>query len=195
MDLSPRAQERLARIGSLSEAEQQRLRQNAELEAVLTPFFTGMATTEELWQQVKDLSASTGPDTIRQAQTRITDTLRLQMNPDDFEKRKAALLALETLKESGKYSALELLLGSIVSLRQRYEDVKQQALDQIRQQLEGQVRAAAEQARRQGMLVDTESTLEASLKSSPEWRDFIMRHDAGAQKTLDDYLARIRAML
>jgi hypothetical protein len=97
MDLSPRAQERLARIGSLSEAEQQRLRQDAELEAVLTPFFTGMATTEELWQQVKDLSTSTGPDAIRQAQTRITGTLRLQMNPEDFEKRKAALLVASSL--------------------------------------------------------------------------------------------------
>ena len=58
-----------------------------------------------------------------------------------------------------------------------------------------QVRAAAEQARRQGVLVDSASTLEATLKASPEWRDFITRHDAAAQKTLDDYLTRIRAML
>ena len=195
MDLSPRAQERLARIGALSEPEQRQIQQDRELETILSPFFTGTATTEDLWQLAKSHAESSGPGFIRRAQEKITATFRLQMSDDDLERRKSALLALETLKPAGKYSALELLLGSIVSLRQRYNDVKKQALEQVKQQMEGQVRAAAEQARRQGMLVDTQSTLEASLKSSPEWRDFITRHDAAAQKTLDDYLARIRAML
>lgn len=122
-------------------------------------------------------------------------TFRLQMADEDLQKRKAALLALETLKPSGKYSALELLLGSILSLKQRYNEVKQQALAQVREQLQDQVRLAAEQARRQGALMDTAATMEANVKASPEWRDFMMRHDAAAQKTLNDYMARIRAML
>jgi len=195
MDLSPRAQERLARIGALSPAEQQRLKQENELEALLSPYFTGTASAEDLWQQVKSLSNSAGPGIIKQAQEKLLATLRLQMSPEDFELRKAALLALETLKKPGKYSALELLMGSIVSLRQRYDDVKQQALGQVREQMEGQLRAAAEQARRQGVLVDTASTVEASLKASPEWRDFITRHDTAAQKTLDDYIVRVKALL
>jgi len=195
MDLSPRAQERLARIGALSPEEQQRLQQERDLEGVLSPYFTGAATTEDLWQQVKSLTASAGPGIVRQAQERLLATFRLQMSQEDFERRKAALLALETLKKAGKYSAIELLLGSIVSLRQRYEEVKQQALAQVREQMDGQLRAAAEQARRQGVLVDTASTIEASLKASPEWRDFITRHDASAQKTLDDYIARVKALL
>ena len=195
MDLSPRAQERLARIGALSPEEQHRLQQERELEAVLAPYFTGSMSADDLWQHVKELSASGGPGTIKQAQEKMLATFRLQMNPVDFERRKAAILALETLKKNGKYSALELLMGSIVSLRQRYEDVKQQALDQVREQMDGQLRAAAEQARRQGVLVDTASTIEASLKASPEWREFITRHDAAAQKTLDDYIGRMKALL
>ena len=195
MDLSPRAQERLARIGAISDAEKQTLQHEAEIEAALAPFFTGAASTEELWQRVKSLMAAGGPDVVKQAQSKVADTFRLQMSKDDFEGRKKALLALETLKPSGKYSALELLLGSVTSLKQRYEDVKTQALEQVREQMQDQVRAAAEQARRQGVLVDTASTMEATLKASPEWRDFASRHDASAQKTLDDYLARIKAML
>jgi len=195
MDLSPRAQERLARIGTLTETEQRRLQRERQLDATLSPFFTGNATAEELWQQVKSLSLSLGPEVIREAQERLVATLKLQMGDQDMQMHKAALLALETLKPSGKYSALELLLGSIVSLRQRYNEMKQQALEQVRQQMQDQVLAAAEQARRQGVLMDTAATLEASLKSSPEWQDFSMRHDATAQKTLNDYLARIRAML
>ncbi len=195
MDLSPRAQERLARIGALSEADKEQLLRERELDNVLSPFFTGTATAEELWTQVKSLAETRGPATVKQAQEKITSTLRLHMSDDDFARRRTALLALETLKPSGKYSALELLMGSIASLRQRYTDTKQQALEQVREQMEAQIHAAAEQARRQGMLVDTASTLEATLKASPEWRDFSMRHDGATQKTLDDYLARIRAML
>jgi len=195
MDLSPRAQERLARIGALTEAEQRRLRHDKETESLLAPFFTGAASAGDLWQQVKALAESTGPEVIRDAQEKIAATFRLQMADEDLQSRKSAILALETLKPSGKYSALELLLGSIISLRQRYNDVKKQAMEQVRAQVEEQVRAAAEQARRQGMVMDTASTVEATLKASPEWRDFITRHDAAGQKTLNDYLARIRAML
>ncbi len=195
MDLSPRARERLERIGALSDAEQRRIRQESEVEAVLSPYFVGDLTTEELWQQVKSLSTTQGPDVVKLAQERIAETLRLQMNDDDFEGRKSTLLALETLKESGRYSTLESLLSSIVSLRERYNEVKQQALEQAREQMEAQARAAAEQARRQGMVVDTASTIEASIKNSAEWRSFITRHEAAAQQTLDDYLSRLKAML
>ncbi len=195
MDLSPRARERLERIGSLSEAEQKALQSERELETVLSPYFTGNATTEELWQQIKNLTETHGTIIVKQAQERIADTLRLQMIDDDFEARKDTILALETLKESGRYSALESLLGSIVSLRHRYNDVKQQALQQARAQMEGQVQAAAEQARRQGMVVDTASAIESNIMNSPEWREFISRQDAAAQQTMDDYLSRLKAML
>ncbi len=195
MDLSPRARERLEKIGALSDAEQEHIRREREIEALLAPYFTGNLTTEELWQQLKSLSGTHGSAIVKQAQEHIADTVRLQMSEEDFEARRNTLLALETLKESGRYSAIESLLGSIVSLRQRYNEVKQQALDQARAQMEAQVRAAAEQARRQGMMVDTASAIEANIVNSPEWRDFISRHDATAQKTLDDYIARLKAML
>ncbi len=193
MDLSPRARERLERIGSLSDTEQQHLQREHEVEAGLSQFFTSNMTTDELWQQLKSLSATYGAMIVKQTQERIAETIRLQMNDDDFETRKAAVLALETLKDSGSYTTIESLLGSIVSLRQRYNEVKQQALEQVRAQMEGQVRAAAEQARRQGMLVDTASAIEANIMNSQEWREFISRHDAAAQNTLDDYLSRLKA--
>lgn len=194
MDLSPRARERLERIGSLSQTEQQALQRERELEEILAPYFTGTATTEELWQQVKTLAETHGSIIVKQAQERIAETLRLQMSDDDYAARKDTILALETLKDAGRYSAIESLLGSIVSLRQRYNDVKQQALQQARAQMEGQVQEAADQARRQGMVVDTASAIEANIMNSPQWREFISRQDAAAQQTMDDYLSRLKAM-
>ena len=195
MDLSPLARERLARIGQLSDAEQQKLQRDRELEGVLSSYFTGGSDAEKLWQGTKALSDTHGPGIVREAQEKIIGTLRLQTSDDDFSKRKAAILALETLKGSDRYSAIELLLGSIDALRQRYGEVIRQALDQLRGQMEDQMRGAAEQARRQGMLVDTEGTIEASIKAAPEWQEFMSRHDTSSQQTLHDYVDRLKALL
>lgn len=195
MDLSPIARERLARIGELSATEQQKLQRDRELEGVLSHYFTGGSDAEKLWQGMKALSDAQGPGIVREAQQKIIDTLRLQTSDDDFSKHKAAILALETLKGSDRYSAVELIFGSIDALRQRYGEVIRQALDQLRGQMEGQMRASAEQARMQGMLVDTEGTIEASIKAAPEWQEFMSRHDASSQQTLHDYIDRLTSLL
>ncbi len=195
MELSPRARERLERIGSLTATEQQQLQREREVEAALSAYYLGAIDAEGLWQQVKALTATHGVEAVKQAQLRMLQTFRLQMADEDFEKRKSGLLALESLKKNGKHSAIELLLGSIVSLRRRYNEVKQQAYEQLRGQVEAQLNAAGDQARRQGALVDTKTAVDATIKASPEWRDFMTRHDAAGQKTLDDYLARIKALL
>ncbi len=195
MDLSPIARERLARIGELSAAEQRQMQRERELERALSAYFLGDSEVEGLWQQLKSLSESHGPEVPRTAQTMIVETLRLQMSEDDFARRKDALLAVETLKSSDKYSAIELLLGSIASLRQRSDEIRQQAYDQIREQVEGQVKASAEQARMQGALANTAGSVDAIIKNSPEWRDFMTRHDATGQQTFHDYVTRLTALL
>ena len=195
MDLSPLARERLARIGELSATEQRQMQQKRELEHALSSYFLGESDVEGLWQQLKSLSESHGSEVLRAAQTIILATLRFQMSDDDFVKRKDALLAVETLKGSDKYSAIELILGSIASLRQRSNEIRQQAYDQIREQVEGQVKASAEQARMQGALVDTAGSVDAIIKNSPEWRDFMTRHDVAGQQTFHDYVVRLEGLI
>ncbi len=195
MDLSPIARERLARIGELSATEQRQMQQKRELERALSAYFLGDSEVEGLWQQLKSLSESHGSGALSTAQTTIVETLRLQMSEDDFARRKDALLAVETLKGSDKYSAIEMILGSIASLRQRSNEIRQQAYDQMREQVEGQVQASAEQARMQGALVDTAGSVDAIIKNNPEWRDFMMRHDAAGQQTFQDYITRLTALL
>ncbi|MBE9505300.1 MAG: hypothetical protein IMY84_00660 [Chloroflexi bacterium] len=195
MDLSPIARERLARIGELSATEQRQMQREKELEHALSAYFLGDSDVEGLWRQLKSLSESHGSEVPRAAQTMILATLRLQMSDDDFARRKDALLAIETLKGSDKYSAIELLLGSIASLRERYDETRQQAYDQLREQVEGQVKEAAEQARMQGVLVDSAGSVDARIKNSPEWRDFMMRQDAAGQQTFRDYITRLTALL
>ena len=152
MELSPIARARLERVGKLTDEQQKALQRGQDVEAMLSEYYTGTANGEGLWQTAKQLSEKHGPDIITEAQSSILHTLKLHTSDEDFERRKAALLALESLKGSDRYSAIEMLLGSVASVRQRFYEVSAQAFEQVRAQMEPQLRAQAEQARMQGML-------------------------------------------
>ena len=195
MELSPIARARLERVGKLTDEQQKALQRGNDVEAMLSAYYTGTANGDGLWQTAKQLTEKHGPDIIRQAQTSILHTLKLHTGDEDFERRKAALLALESLKRSNHYSTIEMLLGSIASIRQRFNEVTAQAFAQVKAQMEPQLRAQAEQARMQGMLVDTHSTIEASIKGSPEWRNFMAQHEESHEQTLNDYIERLSGLL
>jgi len=195
MELSPIARARLERVGKLTDEQQKALQRGQDIETMLSSYYTGTADGEGLWQAAKQLTEKHGPDIIPEAQSSILHTLKLHTSEDDFERRKTALLALESLKGSDRYSAIEMLLGSVASLRQRFIEVTAQAFEQVRAQMEPQLRAQAEQARMQGMLVDTTSTIEASIKGSPEWRNFMAQHEESHEQTLQDYFERISGLL
>ena len=195
MELSPLARQRLERIGKLSPEEQQKLSDEREVEDLLAPFFAGTSSADELWQQVKDRVQKEGSDFLRRTQHRLLDSIRLSTSDADFKRYSDTLLGLETLKDSSSYSTIEMLLGSIASLRQRHADVRQQAYEQLRRQVDQQVRTQSEQARQQGLLMDTEASVEASIKAMPEWRDFMSKQEASAGQALNDYLSRIRDVL
>lgn len=195
LELSPIARARLERVGKLTDEQQRALQRGQDVEAMLSAYYTGTTNGEGLWQTAKQLTEKRGPDIIPEAQSSILHTLKLHTNDEDFERRKTALLALESLKGSDRYSAIEMLFGSVDSLRQRFNEVTAQAFEQVRAQMEPQLRAQAEQARMQGMLVDTTSTIEASIKGSPEWRNFMAQHEESHEKTLHDYIERISGLL
>ncbi len=194
MELSPLARERLERIGKLSPEEQRKLTDEREIEDLLAPFFAGTSNADDLWQQVKDRTQK-DPDFLRRTQSRLLDSIRLNTSDIDLKRYSDAVLGLETLKDSSSYSTIEMLQGSIASLRQRYAEMRQQAYEQLRRQVDQQVRAQSEQARQQGLLMDTEASVEASIKAMPEWRDFISKQEASAGQALNDYLSRIRDVL
>ena len=195
MELSPIARARLERVGKLTDEQQKALQRGQDVEAMLSAYYTGTANGEGLWQTAKQLSEKHGSAIIPEAQSSILGTLKLHMSDEDFERRKTALLALESVKGSDRYSAIEQLLGSVASLRQRFTEVTTQAFEQVRAQMEPQIRAQAEQARMQGMLVDTTSSIESSIKGSPEWRNFMAQHEESHEQTLQDYVVRISGLL
>jgi len=195
MELSPLARERLARIGALSQEEKERLRQSRDLDSLLSEYFKDELDTDGLWKRLKALKEQTGDPVVKEAQGKLVDTLRLQMSQEDFEQRRKAILATETIKEEGKYTTLELVLNSIEALRQEYTKLKEQAYEQLKSTIQGQLQAAAQQAITQGLKVDVESSIEANVKNSPQWKEFISRHEKASEQMFNSYIARLRELL
>jgi hypothetical protein len=195
MELSPLARERLAKIGAVSPEEKERLRRSGELDSLLSQYFKGELSPEDLWMRLKTLKEQTGEPITTEAQSKLVDTLRLQMSQEDFDQRRQALLAIETMKTEGKYSRLELVLNSIDALRQKYTQLKEQTYQQLKSAVESQLRAVARQAMRQGMKIDMEGSLDANVKSTPQWKQFISQHDSASEETFKGYIARLRQLI
>lgn len=195
MELSPLAKERLAKIGTLSSEERERVKQSNELDPILSQYFTGELSPDDLWKQLKSLKEQSGESIIKEAQSKLVDTIRLQMSQEDFEQRRNAILALEKMKSGGKHSSLDLAFNSIEALRKKYTQTKEQAYKQLKGAVERQLQAVAQQALEQGVNINMEGSVDANIKNSPQWKDFISRHEESCGKMFNSYIARLRELI
>ncbi|GAI05785.1 unnamed protein product, partial [marine sediment metagenome] len=168
---------------------------SSELDSRLSQYFQGELSSEDLWKELKSLKDQSDESIVKEAQGKLADTLRLQMSQEDFEQRRSAILALETMKGEGKYSSMELIFNSIGDLRQKYIQTQEQAYEQLKAGIEPQLKAITEQAIKQGLKIDIDSSLDANIKNSPQWKDFISQHEKAGSEMFNDYIARLRELI
>jgi len=199
MELSPLAKEKLARIGELTEEEKARLKYNAQLSALLADYFTAKISPEDLWKELKKHKEEGRGSILLDTQFRLLDTITLNMNNADFDRRRRGILAAESLKEESDCARIEQELKSVENLRHRYQEEIDRAYNALREGVEEQVRVASQQLARQaasrGAAIDIEGSVEASVKSSAEWKEFISRHENTYRQKLKEALSRIRSKL
>jgi len=199
VDLSPLAREKLAQIGDLTEAEKTRLKYSQHLSSLLAEYFTNQLSPDELWKELKRHKDEGREYVLKDAQLRIIDAMKLSGSAPDFEKLSRGLLAVETLKDEGNYSALEHELGSIEDLRRQYGEESNKAYTKIRAEVERQVRLAAPQlaaqAAAKGATIDLQGSVEATTKASPEWKSFVTRHDNTYSQKFKEHIEKLRERL
>ncbi len=195
MELSPLAKERLAKIGSFSPEENEKQERSRELESLLSQYFTGNITAEELWRKIKELKNQRSEAIITEAQSKLLDTLRLQMSQEDIEQRRSAILALETIKDVQKYARLEMHFHSIEALRTKFTKTKEQGYEQLKSGMETQLQAATQQAIRQGINVDMSRSLEANVKNSPQWKAFISKLEQDSETMFNEYITKLQELI
>ncbi len=199
MELSPLAREKLAKIGDLTREEKEKLRNSEQLTPLLADYFTGKIRPEDLWQELKKQKDAGKEPMVKEAQARLIDAMSLSSADADFARARSGILALETIKESGNYTTLELRLNSLETLRQQYRQEREKTYNTLRASVERQVRQASQQlaaqAQRNGTAFDFQGSIEATTKSSPEWRSFLTRHEENYLRKLREQLAQLRSLL
>jgi len=194
-ELSPLAREKLARIGNLSPQEKEKTKQSSKLDSLLSKYFKGDASSESLWKELNSLKEQSGESIVKETQNKLIHTLRLQMSQADFDQRRSAILAIETMKREGKYSTLELAINSIETLRQEYAQAREQTYEQLKGALENQFQTVAQQVINQGLKVDVESSIEANVKNSPQWKAFTAEHEKSYGEMFNSYIAKLRELI
>ncbi len=197
-ELPPIAREKLAKAGELSAAEREQIKLGEELTGILSDFFTHKLDTDSLWVELKKKWDSGKPSVVKETQLRLIHTLSLGGSDPDTERYSAAVLSLETIKTQNRYSELEYQLGALKKLRQQYQQEKNQKFGAIKDGIREQVRAAAMNlAARQknGASVDIESSLEATARSSPQWRQFSLSFEKQYGQKFEEVLNRLKATI
>jgi len=199
MELSPLAKEKLAKIGDLSPSEKEGLKLAERLTSLLADYFTERIDLNALWLELKKQKEQGHEFMIKETQVRLLNAITLSSNKSDFERYRDAILGCETLKERGAYSELEHGFKLLENLRQRYQQEKEEAFNAVKESLRKQVEMAARQLLRQSANKDTsidiQSSVEASARTSPQWRSFLMEHEKIYGQKFTDIVAKIKGML
>jgi hypothetical protein len=194
MELSPLAREKLARAGELSETEKKKMKLANELTGIMADFFTRKLDNEGLWTKMKQYQESGNENVLNETQTRLAHTLSVGGNDRDFTRYSDAILSLETLKSDSNYAAIESSINVIKELRNRYQREKDEAFIDIKSKMGPQLRIAAQQMAAQPgkrPAIDIEGSIEASVKASPQWRDFIIKYESDFSQKFESMVTKL----
>jgi len=199
VELSPLAREKLAHIGELTAEEKARLKYAEQLRSLLADYFTHELSPDELWRELRRHKDEGRGFMVKEAQLRMLDAMRLQSSDADIDRLRRGLLAAETVNDNGNSAQLEQDLDAIEGIRRQYHQERARAYDKIRAEVEKQVSLAARQlagrAAASGAVIDVQSSVEATVKASPQWQTFATRHDATYHQKFKEHIARLKEKL
>jgi len=127
-----KAMEKAAEIGELTPEEKERMRNQEKIKSILTEFYKGQIDRDGLWQKLK----GSNPSLLKEAQQYLIDSLGLGSTPEEFQRRKEGILAIETLRVKQNVPAIEQTLNSVKVLQKEYQDGKDKAEEELREAIE-----------------------------------------------------------
>jgi hypothetical protein len=199
MELSPLARERLEKAGELSPEEKEKLRHEEELTAILSDFYTGKLNDEGLWTRMKTYIDNGQEELVKEMQIRLVYTLSLGGSDADFNNYSSGILILETLKSPNRYPEIETSIKNIEKTRLEYEDERTRTFNSMKSSIGDQVRRAAEQMAEQNRnsagMVDIESSIEASVRNSQQWRQFVVKYENEYGRKFEDLVNKLAKLL
>lgn len=102
------------------------------LKEIMAPFFKEEMDAEALWHELKDKDEAY----LKEAQLMLIESIGLRNSSEQIKRRKEAVVAVESLKESGNSTFFEKQFTQAQSLQQQYQTQKKQLDEQVKQHLE-----------------------------------------------------------
>lgn len=119
------ALERANSLDSEQSAEEKVLFQREKLRPLLADFYRAKIGPEQLWEE---LQKKDEPELYEQAQLLLLESIGLQTSADELQRRKEAILAVESLRGGANSSLIERIIEEIVEVQENYR----QRLDEYR---------------------------------------------------------------
>jgi hypothetical protein len=173
-DLSPIARERLARIGELTHEEKQKMLDSEKVDSILSEFYQGQIDPESLWKRLKEEGR---PSLLREAQVRLVDSLTFGITPAELQRKKEAVLAIESLKQEQNTSIIEMNFRRMGDLQNKYRAEIEQAYNGIRVEVEKNPRLRVKQMQQGQDAMVVQLTVDEAIKQLPQWRDFLANQE------------------
>ena len=168
--LSPIARERLARIGELTQEEQERMLDTQKVNSLLAEFYQGRIDPDSLWNRLKEEGK---PSLLREAQVRLADSLNLGITPAELQKIRDGILAIESLKKEQNTSVIELNLNRTEDLQKKYRAEIEQAYAAIRAEVERNPRLRMKQVQQGQNNMVVQLTVDEAIRQLPQWQEFL----------------------
>lgn len=112
-----------------------------EIKPILSKFFRDEIDSDELWQEF----SQKGEAELKAAQEMIINTLGLNSNDKEIEKRKQGLLALEDLKGNSQVSSVERTMDEVSRVVQQYNTEQERLRDKLKDMLQRQMQQQQQQ--------------------------------------------------
>jgi hypothetical protein len=169
-DLPPIAKERLAKIGELTGEEKEKLVDSVKVDSILSEFYQGQIDSESLWKRLKEEAK---PSLLKEAQMKLIDSLSFESTPVELQRKRDAILAIETLKGEQNTAIVEQNLNLVGDLQSRYRAEIDQAYKGIRTEVEGNPRLRVKQVQQGESTMLVQLSVDEAIKQLPQWKDFL----------------------
>jgi hypothetical protein len=168
--LSPIARERLARIGELSQEEQERMLDARKVNSILSDFYRGQIDPESLWKRLKEEGK---PSLLREAQVELVDSLNFGTIPAELQRKREGILTIESLKKEQNTSVIELNLNRMDDLQRRNRAEIEQAYAAIKAEVERNPRLRVKQVQQGQNTMVVQLTVDEAIRQLPQWQEFL----------------------
>ncbi len=127
-----KAMERADEVYGASDKDHNSLEIREELKEIMAPFFKNEMDAEGLWHELEEKDDLY----LDEAQLMLIESIGLRNSSEQIKRRKEAVVAVESLKESGNTTFFEKQFTQAQSLQQQYQTQKKQLDEQVKQHLE-----------------------------------------------------------